>query len=129
MRENWIEIVNILQTNVETNSLENKFKDDLISCLRILGWKTINGSLKREVSLPIGNNNSISPDILLCKNNAVLPIEAKRPDNVCNERQVSQLISYMRQFKSNVGIYIGNDIRFFYDNQTDQDPAICVFNV
>lgn len=129
MKDNWKEIIDILRVDFESNSLENRFKDHIISCLRILGWKTNNGTIEREKSLPIGNNNYIRPDILLCKDNAILPVEAKRPDNVCNERQVSQLISYMRQLKSNVGIYIGNDIRFFYDNPNDQDSAICVFKI
>ena len=129
MRENWKEIIYVLQTDFKVGMLENKFRDDIAYCLRILGWKPYNGSVRREVSLPIGNNNSIRPDFVLHKDNKEIPIEVKRPGNDCNERQEKQLLSYMRQLKSNVGIYIGSDIRFFYDDPNDSADAICVYKI
>ena len=129
MRENWEEIIYVLQTDFKVGMLENKFRDDIAYCLRILGWKPYNGSVRREVSLPIGNNNSIRPDFVLHKDSKEIPIEVKRPGNDCNERQEKQLLSYMRQLKSNVGIYIGSDIRFFYDDPNDSADAICVYKI
>ncbi len=129
MKENWKEIVYVLQTDFKVGMLESKFRDDIAYCLRILGWRASNGSVRREVSLPIGNNNSIRPDFVLYKDNKELPIEVKRPGNDCNERQEKQLLSYMRQLKSNVGIYIGSDIRFFYDDPNDSSDAICIYKI
>ncbi len=129
MKDNWKEIVYVLQTDFKVGMLENKFRDDIATCLIILGWRASNGSVRREVSLPIGNNNSIRPDFVLYKDNKELPIEVKRPGNDCNERQEKQLLSYMRQLKSNVGIYIGSDIRFFYDDPNDSSDAICIYKI
>lgn len=129
MKDNWKEIVETLTKDIRDNTTENKYQDDFISCLKMLGWKTVNGSIRREVNIPIGNNNTIRPDIVLCKNEKILPIEIKRPSNICTERQEEQLLSYMRQLKSNVGIYVGNDIRFFYDDPNDLNSAICVFKI
>ena len=70
-----------------------------------------------QYTLPIGNSNSIRPDIVLWRKNEhdtqspVLPIEIKRPSNIRNERQENQLMSYMRQLKLNVGLYIGEKIQ------------------
>ena len=129
MKDNWKEIVETLTKDIRDNTTENKYQDDFISCLKMLGWKTVNGTIRREVNIPIGNNNTIRPDIVLCKNEKNLPIEIKRPSNICTERQEEQLLSYMRQLKSNVGIYVGNDIRFFYDDPNDLNSAICVFKI
>lgn len=127
MKENWKEIVEVLQKAIKNNVKEETYKEKIIYCLRILGWKSNN--IELELSLPIGNNNSIRPDIVLCLNNIpFIPIEIKRPANVCNERQ-EQLISYMRQLKSNIGLYIGNDIRLFYDDPNDINTSICVLKI
>ena len=37
MRENWKEIIYVLQTDFKVGMLENKFRDDIAYCLRILG--------------------------------------------------------------------------------------------
>ena len=53
----------------------------------------------------------------------VLPIEIKRPSNIRNERQENQLMSYMRQLKLNVGLYIGEKIELYYDVSNDGEVS------
>ena len=129
MNENWFEIIQMLKPHFYNNSTEDIYQKEVESCMQILGWKRYNNSLQTQCSIPIGNNNHIRLDILLSKNNIkVLPIEIKRPSNLCNERQEQQLMSYMRILRLNVGLYIGEEIRLYYDNPNDSLDAICVFS-
>ena len=117
MNENWPEIVETLIPYFETNSVEGDYQREIENCLKFLGWKKTNGTMVSQYTLPIGNSNSIRPDIVLWRKNEhdtqspVLPIEIKRPSNIRNERQENQLMSYMRQLKLNVGLYIGEKIQ------------------
>ena len=103
MNENWPEIVETLIPYFETNSVEGDYQREIENCLKFLGWKKTNGTMVSQYTLPIGNSNSIRPDIVLWRKNEhdtqspVLPIEIKRPSNIQNERQENQLMSYMRQ--------------------------------
>lgn len=118
MNENWPEIVETLIPYFETNSVEGDYQREIENCLKFLGWKKTNGTMVSQYTLPIGNSNSIRPDIVLWRKNEhdtqspVLPIEIKRPSNIRNERQENQLMSYMRQLKLNVGLYIGERYNF-----------------
>lgn len=93
MNENWPEIVETLIPYFETNSVEGDYQREIENCLKFLGWKKTNGTMVSQYTLPIGNSNSIRPDIVLWRKNEhdtqspVLPIEIKRPSNIRNERQ------------------------------------------
>lgn len=129
MNENWLEIVSALRPYFDNNSTEDAYQREIESCLQILGWKRFNRTMMSQCTLPIGNSNSIRLDILLRKDEMnVLPIEVKRPSNMCSERQELQLMSYMRQLRVNVGLYIGEKIRLYYDNPEDSMDAVCVFS-
>ena len=130
MNDNWIEIVETLQPYVKCNSTEFEYQHEIESCLKILGWKTSNKTMQPQLTLGFGAGNTLRPDIILYKNGIpVLPIEIKRPDNVCNDKQVGQLGNYMRQLKSNIGLYFGENIRFYYDNPNDLDNPVNVLTI
>ncbi|OKZ35894.1 MAG: hypothetical protein BHV79_05545 [Bacteroides uniformis] len=88
MNENWPEIVETLIPYFETNSVEGDYQREIENCLKFLGWKKTNGTMVSQYTLPIGNSNSIRPDIVLWRKNEhdtqspVLPIEIKRPSNI-----------------------------------------------
>ncbi|MBR5825418.1 MAG: hypothetical protein IKY67_14900 [Paludibacteraceae bacterium] len=129
MNSNWLEIVETLQPFIYQNSIESEYQKEIENCLKILGWKKSNGTMLSQESIPIGNGNSIRIDILLKKNGIpALPIEIKRPQNICNQKQRNQLMSYMRQLKTNVGLYIGENIQLYYDSPDDKNEAISIFN-
>ena len=130
MNDNWIEIVETLQPYVKCNSTELKYQQEIENCLKFLGWRTSNKTMQSQLTLGFGAGNTLRPDIILYKNGIpVLPIEIKRPDNVCNDKQVGQLGNYMRQLKSNIGLYFGENIRFYYDNPNDLDNPINVLTI
>lgn len=130
MNDNWIEIVETLQPYVKRYSTEFEYQHEIENCLKILGWKTSNKTMQSQLTLGFGAGNTLRPDIILYKDGIpVLPIEIKRPDNVCNDKQVGQLGNYMRQLKSNVGLYFGENIRFYYDNPDDLDNPVNVLTI
>ena len=130
MNDNWIEIVETLQPYVKCNSTELKYQQEIENCLKFLGWRSSNKTMQSQLTLGFGAGNTLRPDIILYKNGIpVLPIEIKRPDNVCNDKQVGQLGNYMRQLKSNVGLYFGENIRFYYDNPDDLDNPVNILTI
>lgn len=128
MNSNWIEIVETLQPYKVSDSIERDYHKEIENCFRFLGWKRSNGTIKSEVSKENGNNNSLRIDILLSDidGNPVLPVEIKRPNNRCCNRQEIQLLSYMRRLKLNVGLYVGENIQLFYDTPDGSDTCISV---
>ena len=88
---NWDEIVDILSIYITNDTSEGNYQREIVNCLRMLGWRSKEGTLKEQVTLHIGNNNSIRPDIVLYKDNLpVLPIEIKRPTNISSSKEEKQ---------------------------------------
>lgn len=126
MNVDWCEIVTRLQPLKEKSSItENDYQQEIESCLIMLGWRKTNGTMRPQYTINIGSSNSIRPDIVLFKDGrSVLPIEIKKPTNQFNQRQAEQLISYMRQLKLNIGLFIGDNIQLYYDNPQDKDVSV-----
>lgn len=119
MNEIWPEIVEALLPYFASDIAESTYQGKIEECLRYLGWKKTNGTMQSQYVLPIGNNNTVRPDIVLFKPNIespVLPIEVKRPSNVQCERQVTQLMTYVRQLNLKVGLYVGEKIQLYYNS-------------
>ncbi|MDE5574286.1 MAG: type I restriction enzyme HsdR N-terminal domain-containing protein [Bacteroidales bacterium] len=129
MTDNWCEIVETLQSAREKRSItEQEYQHEIEACLKMLGWKTSNGTMRSQFTINIGSSNSIRPDVVLFKDGQpVLPIEIKKPTNLCNQRQSEQLISYMRQLRLNVGLFIGENIQLYYDNPQDKEVSASIF--
>lgn len=110
--------------------MESTYQREIENCFKILGWRKTNNTLQSQVTIPIGSNNFIRPDIVLQKENEngnivpVIAVEIKRPDNIKSERQELQLFSYMRQLRLNFGLYIGEKIQLYYDAQDNKENPI-----
>lgn len=129
MENTWLEIYDILNYCIMSSTPEAVYQREIENCFKILGWRKTNNTLQSQVSIPIGNNNSIRPDIVLqyeTKPGVYIPavaVEIKRPDNIKSERQELQLFSYMRQLRISFGLYIGEKIQLFYDAQNKENPT------
>ncbi len=130
MKENWLEIYDILSYCINNGVMESTYQREIENCFKILGWRKTNSTLQSQVTIPIGSNNFIRPDIVLQKENdngnivPVIAVEIKRPDNIRSERQELQLFSYMRQLRLNFGLYIGEKIQLYYDAQDNKENPI-----
>lgn len=130
MKDNWLEIYDILSYCINNGVTESTYQREIENCFKILGWRKTNSTLQSQVTIPIGSNNFIRPDIVLQKENEngnivpVIAVEIKRPDNIKSERQELQLFSYMRQLRLNFGLYIGEKIQLYYDAQDNKENPI-----
>lgn len=130
MKENWLEIYDILTYCISNGVMESTYQREIENCFKILGWRKTNSTLQSQITIPIGSNNFIRPDIVLQKENRngtcvpLIAVEIKRPDNIKSERQELQLFSYMRQLRINFGLYIGEKIQLFYDAQDNKENPI-----
>ena len=130
MKENWLEIYDILSYCISNGVMESTYQREIENCFKMLGWRKTNSTLQSQITIPIGSNNFIRPDIVLQKENEngtcvpLIAVEIKRPDNIKSERQELQLFSYMRQLRLNFGLYIGEKIQLFYDAQDNKENPI-----
>lgn len=117
MNEKWNQFVCILMDCKKRKVDEEMYHTALEGQLQLLGWFLFCGEICHKPNIPIGNNKFIQPDILIKKgNDAQFVIEVKRPLHSQTERERLQLLSYMRQLKVDVGVYVGEHIEVFYDN-------------
>lgn len=61
-------------------------------------------------------------DIVLIDNDFQLVIEMKQPGITLEDKQSSQLISYMRILGCNYGLLVGNKFKYFYDYDHSKNP-------
>ena len=123
----WNVIVRNLIKSRQKNVDEDTYQDTIECQLQLLGWYE---GIESRPLLPIGASRTLIPDIILSKSNhRVLPIEIKKPTNVLNERQISQLSSYMRRLRLCCGLYIGENIQLYYDTPDDDSDAVSVCTI
>ena len=90
------------------------------SNLRQLGWSKVRGEICPKERINVGSHNQIEPDITIkLSDQPAFVIELKRPRNAITPRQEQQLLSYMRLRKTSFGLYIGDDIKLYYDTNED----------
>ena len=108
---------------------EDTYHRHIENQLMLLGWEPWKGEVIHKQSLRIGNRNRMEPDILVARESEYqFVIEVKRPGNTQSKEEITQLESYMRQLRLDVGIYIGEHIEVFYD-QPHSSHVLSVFKV
>lgn len=123
----WNDFVITLLDCKQSDVKEDEYQKNIEEQFKFLGWSKFNGCIETKPILPVGNSNSLIPDIVLKKDGVrVVPIEIKQPNNKIKPRQELQLISYMRQLKINIGVYIGSTVQIYYDNPEDNSKPHCV---
>ena len=121
----WLEFVYDLVEAKQKAFLEQPYQDKIEAGFRALGWSKANGEICPKERINIGNNNKLEPDITFKINGRpVFVVEVKQPTNEITTRQVEQLLSYMRMRKVLFGLYIGEEIRLYYDNEDDLPTSV-----
>lgn len=119
MQEKWNQFVYDLCEAKRKNVGEHEYHSIIETRFELLGWIKYKEEICHKPNIPIGNNSSIQPDILIKKDGEEqFVIEVKRPVHAQKGREIQQLQSYMRQLKLAIGIYIGEHIEVYYDNKT-----------
>lgn len=124
----WREFCYDLIEAKANNILEDPYQKLIEQGLRQLSWSKAKGEICSKQQIKIGSHNSLEPDITLKINNVPqFVIEVKKPNNKLTSNQILQLLSYMRQIKVCFGLYIGDRISLFYDDNSEE--PINVWNV
>lgn len=93
-----------------------------------LGWHA--DQISEQQSLTLGSTSRLVPDIILKKDDAnFFIIEMKEATHLKMEKDISQLVSYMKQLETPVGIYIGNEIEVYYKYLGDGSLPLCVLSL
>lgn len=118
-KEKWNEINFLLFENVPLDISESAYELNVIQALRVLDWKEYLGDLEIRTPSQFGAANKIMPDLVVKSSSGekLFVIEIKQPNIPLNSRFQQQLFTYMRQFKLEYGILIGQSIQIFYDGK------------
>ena len=129
MLEKWNQFVYYLLEAKKNGVEEPEYHSTIEAQLQLLGWMRYKNEICHKPNLSIGNNGHIQPDILIQKDDKKqFVIEVKRPLHTQITKDRDQLVSYMRQLKLKVGIYIGEHIEIFYDHP-DSENAVSVLTI
>jgi hypothetical protein len=95
-----------------------------------LGWLQYKGEIITQETIRVGASKSVKPDIIIKKNGqALFVVELKKPNITMSERNVEQLISYMRWLKLNFGILLGETLQIYYELSTDNKPPVKIIDI
>lgn len=128
-QEIWQEICFILSDSVKENINERDFEHQVLRALEVLGWREFRGEIERQISIQVGRQGVLKPDLVIYGEGkkALIVIEVKRPqEDISRDDSISQLKSYMRQMKADFGFLVGSEIRIYYDGNLNPqaDPFL-----
>jgi len=128
-QEIWQEICFILSESIKNNINERDFENQVLRILEVLGWREFKGEIERQISIQVGRQGILKPDLVVYdkEKKALIVIEVKRPqEDISRDDSIAQLKSYMRQMKADFGFLVGNEIRIYYDGQLNPqvDPLL-----
>ena len=113
----WQEFAFDLVDAKKKQILEKPYQERIEAAFRALGWSKAKGEICPKERINVGADNQLEPDISFKINGkSVFVVEVKQPTNKLTTRQEEQLLSYMRMRQVVFGLYIGDEIRLFYDN-------------
>ena len=128
MLEKWNQFVYDLIESKAKNIEEEPYHALIENQMQLLGWAKYRKEILHKQNVAIGRTY-IQPDILIEKDGEVqFVIEVKRPVYTQTKKDIDQLVSYSRQMKQKVGIYIGEHIEVFYDKPGEKE-AISVITI
>jgi len=123
--EKWEEVCFHLSDDIRINMNENVYEQKVLLVFEKLGWSSFKREIQFQPSLPVDSQKSITPDIVIYSpgEKAAIVVEIKRPNQkVTGVNFIDQLKSYMRQAKTDFGLFIGNEIHIFYDGNLNPFP-------
>ena len=123
----WNKICFLLNENIKQTCDENDYESQVVRAIECLGWDESKKEIKRQQTIPIGNQNSIKPDLIIYgqENRPLIPIEIKRPCvNLGKSEIMAQIRSYMLQLKSDFGFLIGSEFKVYYEGSSDLQPLL-----
>lgn len=130
MQELWNEICFIINKYRQANSNENNFQIEVENIFEKLGWSRFKGEVISQKVINVGSAHTVRPDIIISSDHENLfVVELKKPSVGFVDRNVDQLVSYMRLLRLNHGILLGDSIRVLYDNPENKDEPVEIVDI
>ncbi len=123
MKDLWNEICYDLSDCKRRNVLEKEYENTIVQCLAILGWKKYLGEITTQYPIQVGHETKLADIVVSSNGTEQFVIEVKKPGHIICPEDERQMFSYMRLLKHQVlfGLYIGDDIRLYYDDKSSQE--------
>ncbi|MBD5360175.1 MAG: type I restriction enzyme HsdR N-terminal domain-containing protein [Bacteroides sp.] len=115
----WSKICDVLEKYANRKN-EMTYQKSIIDLLleMNLGWHK--NQLTEQLSIQLGSTKRLIPDIVITKDDRnKFVIEVKEPAHVITQENIDQLVSYMKQLETPVGIYIGRELKVYFKNLGD----------
>lgn len=125
---NWSSICRSMRyANTQTEiEYQNSIKDLILE--NGLGW--CDEQISEQPTLQLGSTERLIPDIVVTKDDSnKFVIEIKKPSHIRTQRNIEQLVSYMKQLEVPVGIYIGDEIEVYYKKMGDGSLPVLVLKI
>ncbi len=121
----WSKICDILEKYANREN-EMAYQKSIIDLLleTNLGWHK--DQIKEQPSMQLGSTKRLVPDVVITKDSRnKFIMEVKVPSHVRTQKDIDQLISYMKQLETPVGIYVGKELEVYFKNIGDgSDPKL-----
>lgn len=109
---------------------ESSFQKYIEECVLPSGLKWQAIQIESHPQLHLGSRKRMIPDIHVKKNDKEsFVIEVKRPSHIKTDENIDQLISYMKQLETPVGVYIGNEIEIYYKKLGNSSSPVCLMSL
>ncbi len=131
MNDIWNEICADLQVCIQRDVLEKEYENTIANCMRFLHWRKSEGEITTQYPIQVGHETKLADIVVSSDGIEQFVIEVKRPNHSISQEDRKQLLSYMRMLSHPVkcGIYIGENIRLFYDDLTSEPTEICTIDI
>lgn len=122
-QEHWANLCKLIK-NAPSND-ESHFQNYIENVVLPIGLKWREIQIESHPQLHLGSRKRMIPDIHVKKNDKEsFVIEVKRPSHTKTDENIDQLISYMKQLETPVGIYIGNELEIYYKKLGDGSSCV-----
>ncbi len=93
-----------------------------------LGWNP--SQITEQLSLQLGSTERLVPDLVVSKDdrNSFI-VEVKKPGHKKTHGDIEQLLSYMKQLETPVGIYWGDEVEVYYKTIGDGSAPILLMSL
>ena len=128
--DKWNEICFLIKKHSIENSKEAFFQNEIVNIFEKLGWSRFRKEIETEITFQVGSKDNIRLDILISfEGEKLFCIELKRATDPGNEKAIGQLTSYMLQERMKYGIFIGANIKLFYDTPNDRNKPVKIIEI
>lgn len=121
----WSKICDILEKYANRKN-EMTYQKSIIDLLleMNLGWHK--NQIEEQLSMQLGSTERLIPDVVITKDSRnKFVMEVKEPSHIRTQKNIDQLVSYMKQLETPVGLYVGKELEVYFKNIGDgSDPKL-----